>query len=166
MKLPIDSKIVIERNSECVSYILPKSKAALLRFIPAAFLIFWLCGWSVGEFFVIKMLFFSDEPIEFGAKIFLYVWLAGWTCGGFFAFRAATKLIKGPKATCLNVYDDYLEIHDIEYEKYEVKEARVNAKANLVLETINGEKTIGMSYFISKADAKFLASEINDWRDR
>lgn len=87
-----------------------------LRFIPAAFLTFWLCGWLVGEVFAGGMLFsmaaaaFGLElpvgtgsmrglpaaaPGAFAVAAFLSVWLAFWTFGGLMAMRELLHLVWG-----------------------------------------------------------------------
>lgn len=44
------------------------------------FLIVWLAGWSVGEFFALWGLFGSSSP--FAVDLFLLVWVTAWTFGG------------------------------------------------------------------------------------
>src|SRR5882762_6825090 len=74
------------------------------RFLGAAFLGFWLCGWAAGESFAVWMLgkgalsLLTGEPPSsggrplplgptLGAGIFLLVWLSFWTLGGILALR-------------------------------------------------------------------------------
>src|SRR5262249_40599299 len=78
------------------------------RFFSAAFLVFWLAGWVVGEVFAavvvgggaIALLAGSPgpgrEPLAWGPALaigaFLLVWLALWTLGGFLAMRELLRL--------------------------------------------------------------------------
>lgn len=89
-----------------------------LRFLPAAFLGFWLCGWAVGEFFAGGFAWaliasrigleavpggFTDAlPGQGGAAMlilaFLAVWLTFWTFGGVMAAREMLRLLIGREA--------------------------------------------------------------------
>jgi hypothetical protein len=58
------------------------------RFVIAAFLVFWLCGWAVGFVSAADTVLNGPEgPTVFVilAQGFLVFWLVGWTCGGIFA---------------------------------------------------------------------------------
>ncbi len=44
------------------------------------FMIVWLAGWSVGEFFALWGIFGSGSP--FAVDLFLLVWVTAWTFGG------------------------------------------------------------------------------------
>jgi hypothetical protein len=78
------------------------------RWGPAAFLIFWLCGWAVGEVFAATALFIKDTPMF--ARLFLLAWLGGWTVGGIMAMRQCHALIKGPQPDILVFNAESLEI--------------------------------------------------------
>src|SRR5262245_19337243 len=84
----------------------------ILRFIPVAFLTFWLAGWAVGECFALWVLgkgalsllsghlgATSDHPGSIvallGAGLFLIVWLTLWTFGGIAAGRELLRLLFG-----------------------------------------------------------------------
>lgn len=45
-----------------------------------AFLMVWLTGWAVGEFFALSEIFRSGSP--WAVDLFLLVWVTGWTFGG------------------------------------------------------------------------------------
>lgn len=84
-----------------------------VRFLPASFLAFWLCGWAAGEVFAGGALFYGlvqvfapGTPLPFGFKGpeagsaggwfaigFLAVWLTMWTIGGIGALIAMLELI-------------------------------------------------------------------------
>ena len=72
------------------------------RFVTAAFLAVWLCGWTVGEGFALYMLYgmaraaLTGEPMRgapssvaaaFAIGGFLLLWVSLWTLGGVMAFR-------------------------------------------------------------------------------
>jgi hypothetical protein len=80
------------------------------RFVGAAFLSVWLCGWAGGEalaLFVIgygicwlvtgRPAFGSDQPLPLGPAVavgcFLLVWLAFWTLGGIMAIRELLRSV-------------------------------------------------------------------------
>ncbi len=90
----------------------------LLRFLPAAFLAFWLCGWAVGEVVVLVLLLgpaagpFLEAareilpfrvgriPLPSGflplpVLAFLALWLAFWTWGGIGAAWELLRLLAG-----------------------------------------------------------------------
>ena len=49
------------------------------------FLLVWLAGWSVGEFFALSEIFNGSVGPE---DLFLLVWVTAWTVGGVFAWSA------------------------------------------------------------------------------
>jgi hypothetical protein len=80
------------------------------RFVGAAFLSVWLCGWAAGEAFVLFVLgagavalatgqpaMGRDQPAALGPALavggFLVVWLAFWTLGGMAAMRELLRLL-------------------------------------------------------------------------
>src|SRR5262245_21101596 len=82
------------------------------RFMSAAFLAFWLCGWAVGEGFVLWILITGAaalvtgrppeagrEPLQVGPALFmgafLLAWLALWTVGGIAAIAELLRLLWG-----------------------------------------------------------------------
>ena len=82
------------------------------RFFSSAFLIFWLCGWAVGECFALWLLgngvvaLMSGEPLSRGqgplqpgpallAGAFILFWLALWTVGGVAAIAEVLRLLWG-----------------------------------------------------------------------
>ncbi|HEY6194047.1 MAG TPA: hypothetical protein VI504_03315 [Candidatus Eisenbacteria bacterium] len=89
----------------------------MLRFLPAAFLGVWLCGWALGEYFALTLLgsalqgafgpgflagvmptMRSTPPSREGLPLlftFLCVWLPLWTLGGFGALSRLLSLLFG-----------------------------------------------------------------------
>ncbi|MHB1045172.1 MAG: hypothetical protein ACYC4P_04105 [Thermoanaerobaculia bacterium] len=89
-----------------------------VRFVPAAFLLFWLCGWAVGELLVLLILLGPlAEPLVTALRevlpgswprlprftgsapwpvlTFLAVWFAFWTWGGLTAIWQLLRLLAG-----------------------------------------------------------------------
>lgn len=60
------------------------------------FLLFWLCGWAIGELLALGTVvaMFTSGSFFFAA-LFILVWLGAWTVGGFFAIRAFLWLAFG-----------------------------------------------------------------------
>ncbi|MBI5442224.1 MAG: hypothetical protein HY900_13565 [Deltaproteobacteria bacterium] len=89
-----------------------------VRFLPAAFLAFWICGWAAGELVVLTILLGPfAEPLFEGLRealpgtwprlprfagdtpwpvvVFLSIWFAFWTWGGLSALRELLRLLAG-----------------------------------------------------------------------
>ncbi len=68
------------------------------------FLCFWLCGWAVGEIFVLGALivgvvsvFQGNLPLNASALcpgLFMVAWLGGWTFGGIMAMRQVWNMLR------------------------------------------------------------------------
>src|SRR5262245_38334519 len=91
--------------------------SGILRFFPAGFLAFWLCGWAVGEWFGLRMFasllrtllgwsFLAqwfpplggkapDGPVLWFFVAFLTFWLVFWTIGGIGAFQQMLLMLCG-----------------------------------------------------------------------
>ena len=82
----------------------------MARFVTAAFLLFWLCGWAAGEGFALWLLAngvyalmsgmplgSASAPLQMGPAIaigcFLVFWLAMWTLGGVAAMAALFRML-------------------------------------------------------------------------
>jgi len=91
---PEGSRISIQREADGLLLTWANPTSGWMRFGPAAFLIFWLCGWAVGEAFAIKQLFHSKHS---GIDLFLIGWLGAWTVGGFFCATMIYKLLRSPR---------------------------------------------------------------------
>jgi len=82
------------------------------RYVSAVFLAIWLCGWAVGEAFVLWILITGAmallagrppepgrEPLELGPAlmvgVFLILWLTMWTIGGIAALAELIRLLWG-----------------------------------------------------------------------
>jgi len=86
--------MALERTAEGLETTLrPKGVA---RFIAAFFLSIWLCGWAVGETFVVYALM-KDTPALNARRplvtAFLVVWASFWTLGGLLALREWLRLM-------------------------------------------------------------------------
>jgi len=97
-----------ERTTDGLEFRLKPHGAA--RFLTAAFLSAWLCGWAFGESFVLWILFKGAKalltgtppdpgraPLEPGPAMlmgaFLLVWLTIWTFGGIAAIAALLQMV-------------------------------------------------------------------------
>lgn len=89
---PKNSQIQIRSEFEGVTLFWKKPNGGVFRFFIVAFLILWLCGWSVAFVAVGKQLIFAE-----GFNIMLVFWLAGWTLGGFFAGSMLYLLLRPQK---------------------------------------------------------------------
>jgi len=96
---PLNSSIEVlsEANKTVISWKNPRGSS---RFAPAIFMLAWLGGWAVGEFFVIKTLLFGGLG---GVSFFLLFWLIGWTVGGFFAMKSVYQLLRPTKPEALSL---------------------------------------------------------------
>src|SRR6185436_19420071 len=96
------------------------------RFVSAAFLAFWLCGWAIGESLVLWILIaggialLTGTPPEPGREllepgpaiavgVFLLFWLTLWTFGGYAAITELLRLLWSRDAisadpACLRVH--------------------------------------------------------------
>lgn len=61
------------------------------RFVSAAFLAFWLCGWAAGEAFALWVVGATAIPLP--AAVFLLFWLGLWTLGGYAAIKGLLRLV-------------------------------------------------------------------------
>ncbi len=63
------------------------------RFLVAAFLSFWLCGWLVGELFALGLLWqaLATSQALGPVAVFLLIWLSLWTLGGYGALREVLR---------------------------------------------------------------------------
>jgi hypothetical protein len=67
------------------------SSSNFLRYPIAAFLVFWMGGWLMGELSVIRELITGRAG---AADLFLIFWLGGWTVGGFFAMATLWRILR------------------------------------------------------------------------
>ncbi len=74
----------------------PSLGLRLVRWIPVAFLAFWLYGWAEGETFALRNAVDPNTPS--GMRVFLFLWASGWTAGGAVAAIAAVALAFRPSA--------------------------------------------------------------------
>ena len=108
---------MLEREPDGAGWRVTFRARGLVRYLPAAFLAFWLCGWIVGEYFALGLLagalrhwFGASIPLGWlpemhgtppsgGAQLFfggfLAVWLTAWTFGGLAALAQLLQLLFG-----------------------------------------------------------------------
>jgi hypothetical protein len=71
---PYPDRATLTPTRDGLEVVIPSRKNAFL----IVFLLFWLCGWLLGETLVIHQLATGTK----GPWLFMAVWLAGWTAGG------------------------------------------------------------------------------------
>ena len=77
---PIGSEIKVVRDINSTSYIWKNGTKGISHYGAAAFIIFWLCGWTVGGFFSIGALHFGVSiPIE--ERLPMLAWFGAWFIG-------------------------------------------------------------------------------------
>lgn len=77
---PAGSRIIVDRSMYSTTYLWKNGEKSLKRYPVAAFLLFWLGGWTFGGFAVIKSLLTNDNTPLFG-RMFMLFWLGGWALG-------------------------------------------------------------------------------------
>ncbi len=70
--------VIFHQDFSILKFEIPANK----NLFSIAFMLLWLGGWTVGEFFAYTSLIDGDTPLA--VKAFLLVWLIGWTAGGGF----------------------------------------------------------------------------------
>lgn len=71
-----DWRIIFRRTPDGIGVYNPtRRKLALV-----AFMLVWLCGWAVGEWFALSEIFRAGSPLA--VDLFLLVWVSLWTLGG------------------------------------------------------------------------------------
>jgi hypothetical protein len=105
--LPTPGSEPVGQRSE-IGYEIRLRRRGIGRYVGAAFLAIWLCGWAAGEAFALGLLVWGGiawitgeppgagrEPLELASAAalgaFLLIWLAFWTLGG---IAAATELLR------------------------------------------------------------------------
>lgn len=84
-----DSRIFIADTAEGLRIVMPCRRSLFV----IAFLVFWLCGWGVGEIMVANQLWHGDAPAE--GEVFMATWLGVWTMGGVIALYACLWQLMG-----------------------------------------------------------------------
>ncbi len=87
---PPSASAVAHGSSPCSFRFRPQGPG---RFLVAAFLSFWLCGWLVGELFALGLLWQAlATPQALGpVAVFLLIWLSLWTLGGYGALATVLR---------------------------------------------------------------------------
>ncbi|WP_127523131.1 hypothetical protein [Mesorhizobium sp. Z1-4] len=68
-------RISVRRTADGLGVHIPPSR----KILAVLFLSFWLCGWAVGEYFVLREIIRSGFS---GPNFFLIAWIVPWTVGG------------------------------------------------------------------------------------
>lgn len=160
----------------------------VLRFLPAAFLLVWLCGWAVGEYFAGGMMLAlvghvlgqhewtswlpvmkgmpPERPVQLAFAGFLTLWLSFWTWGGLSALGRLLALLCGREEIVIE--GDTLELRHmalvtLRRVRIEASEIRgFNRKnAALLVETRSKRYTIATLGSVEERDE--LAQLLRDW---
>ncbi len=86
---PSNGRAVINQDYNSVVVEIPAKK----NWAQMLFMMVWLCGWAVGEYFAVNTLLSSNAPLF--ANAFILFWLAGWTFGGGLAFYTVLWQLMG-----------------------------------------------------------------------
>ncbi|MHC4214137.1 MAG: hypothetical protein ACYSWP_12260 [Planctomycetota bacterium] len=105
---PEGSRINVERDSYSTTYTWTNGEKNIGQYATAAFLTFWLCGWTVGGFMAATMLF-SNNDMPIFARLFMLFWLGGWACGEAFAIYSIYNTFKPLKPAKLILSSTYCE---------------------------------------------------------
>jgi hypothetical protein len=89
---PEGSKIQIHLESGFHRLIIPHSTGGIMRYLVAAFILFWLGGWAFGWFSAASELLKNKG--QGPADLFLISWLGGWTVGGIFVFYFLFRVLR------------------------------------------------------------------------
>lgn len=85
---PVGSRIALLREGAAEVLRIPQKPKSLMAYFIAAFLLFWLGGWTMGfRTAAVQVMNKSDNA-------FLFFWLAGWTLGGVFVLYFLYRILR------------------------------------------------------------------------
>ncbi len=87
---PQGSPIQVGTYNGAYQLIVPFSKGSKIRFLIAAFLLFWLGGWTMGFKSAL------GDVLSGEGGLFLIFWLGGWTIGGVASGYFLYRILKKP----------------------------------------------------------------------
>ncbi|MCP4182864.1 MAG: hypothetical protein GY761_06030 [Hyphomicrobiales bacterium] len=73
------SRVIVRNIESGLGIIIPSRR----QYFVLAFLLFWICGWTIGGISAISALLIDNVPLT--AQTFMLFWLGGWALGWFFA---------------------------------------------------------------------------------
>jgi hypothetical protein len=97
---PEGSYLIVSQSGRDATISIP-NPIKVSQFGSGLFLLAWLGGWAVGEYFVLTELISGSGPT--GVKAFMLFWLAGWTIGGVFAMAQAYRIFAPPKPETISL---------------------------------------------------------------
>jgi hypothetical protein len=106
---PAGANIKVDRDMYSTTYSWENGRKSIGQYGVAAFMIFWLCGWTVGGFMAAKTLFTNNDMPLFG-RLFMLFWLGGWAFGEvavIYALYNTFKPLKPAKLTLSSTYFEY-----------------------------------------------------------
>jgi len=107
-KPPEDSKINIERDIDSTRYIWHEGKKSVGYYLVLAFMSFWFCGWTIGGFAGVFLLFitsvgFFTGKIPFFVPLFALFWLGAWTIGEIVVFKTLYYALRPQRPSVLTL---------------------------------------------------------------
>ena len=107
---PDGSEIQVDREIHSTTYSWKNGKKGWAVLPIAAFLTFWLCGWTVGGIMAGKELLFGKEVPIF-ARLFLLFWLCGWAFGECAVIFILCNIFRPAKPAKLIISPRSIEFH-------------------------------------------------------
>jgi len=143
MNVPEGSQFKIEPSlkGNQISWFDHKSRS-LAEIGSGLFILFWLGGWSCGEYFAIKSLIENWQKGEWNlfVNLFLLFWLGGWTVGGLFASRMLILIFTPSKPTKLTL----LSNHSISFEQGTYQKHTINSDGESTTNIVRSGKRQGL----------------------
>lgn len=179
---------MLEREPHGSGWRITLHAKGVLRFFPAAFLLLWLCGWAVGEYFAGTLLLAlaghalgqhewtswlplmkgvpPEPPVQLAFAGFLLFWVSFWTWGGLTALGQFLALLFGREEIVIE--GDTLELRHVAL--VTLRRARIEASqirgfnrkhAALLVETRSKRYSVATLGSVEERDE--LAQLLNDW---
>lgn len=133
---PAGANIKVDRDMHSTTYFWKNGEKSIGQYGAAAFMIFWLCGWTVGGFMAAGALFFGKE-MPLSSRLFMLFWLGGWACGEVFVIYALYNIFRPLKPAKLTLSSTYFEYetgtkpYSFNYYKYDRSQQKPKFFQNL-----------------------------------
>lgn len=131
MEPPAGTNIKVDRDMYSMTYSWKNGEKSIGQYGAAAFMLFWLCGWTVGGFVAAREVFSGKDMPLFG-RLFMLFWLGGWACGEaavIYVLYNTFKPIKPSKLTLASTYFEYetgTKPYNFNYYKYDRSQGKPN----------------------------------------
>lgn len=148
---PVGSTVSIEQGFDGKSILIPPAKRSFSDISSTLFLVFWLCGWAAGEYFVSLALLKNGLS---GTGWFFAAWLGGWTVGGVMAMRALYDKVQGPRPEIIVLGDQILTHQKGKKQTYE--------RTGIGKVTLERTEGAHLLYFDYGADRVFVGENLKE----